>query len=86
MLDVAAKRNAALAYEQLPRPLPVYRHPVVLVIRFGAEIVSFLARHGADPRRAVIAVIAAAALTGWWIWQHVSLTFHGSGGQFEVWK
>ena len=41
----------------------------ILVIRFGPQIVGFIGGMVHDHVRLAIAVIAAAALAGWWIWR-----------------
>jgi membrane protein YqaA with SNARE-associated domain len=41
----------------------------ILVIRFGPEIVGFFGNVVHNHARLAIAVIAAAALIGWWIWR-----------------
>jgi membrane protein YqaA with SNARE-associated domain len=41
----------------------------VLVIRFGPEIVDFVGNMVHNHARLAIAIVAAAALIGWWIWR-----------------
>ena len=49
-----------------------------LVIRFGPEIVGFFGSMAHNHLRVVIAVIAAAALIGWWIWRTRKLKSAGN--------
>ena len=41
----------------------------LLVIRFGPEIVGFFGHMVHDHARLAIAIVAAAALIGWWVWR-----------------
>ena len=41
----------------------------ILVIRFGPEIVGFVGNMVHNHARLAIAILAAAALLGWWIWR-----------------
>jgi membrane protein YqaA with SNARE-associated domain len=41
----------------------------ILVIRFGPEIVGFVGNMVHNHARLAIAIVAAAALIGWWIWR-----------------
>ena len=41
----------------------------ILVIRFGPEIVGFFGSVVHNHARLAIAIVAAAALIGWWIWR-----------------
>ena len=41
----------------------------LLVIRFGPEIVGFFGSMVHDHARLAIAIVAAAALIGWWVWR-----------------
>ena len=41
----------------------------ILVIRFGPEIVGFFGHMVHDHARLAIAIVAAAALIGWWVWR-----------------
>ena len=49
-----------------------------LVIRFGPEIVGFFGSMVHNHLRVVIAVIAATALIGWWIWRTRKLKSAGT--------
>jgi membrane protein YqaA with SNARE-associated domain len=41
----------------------------ILVIRFGPEIVGFFGHMVHDHARLALAIVAAAALIGWWVWR-----------------
>ncbi len=49
-----------------------------LVIRFGPGIVGFFGSMAHNHLRVVIAVVAAAALIGWWIWRTRKLKSTGN--------
>jgi membrane protein YqaA with SNARE-associated domain len=53
----------------------------ILVIRFGPEIVGFFGNVVHNHARLAIAIVAAAALIGWWIWRIRKKTGKRDGNQ-----